>query len=248
MKRLFALMMFFMFSIQFLKAADVVLESCTTQDNPLTLSFMWKIKVNKIIKKGKFIRLRFTYNLKGNEKQVDFILSPTHTFRKFDSIMFTLSTSKELDTRLYLSAYWQKSCFIGGHRQILTGSRYNAFRFKYLPEAKLHIGKEVVLMKSCKDIKEANWNRVMSFRNHRFFEPFTLKVKVEIVDSQKMYFYSLKRPDIKGLSHKEALKVLTTHRNKVEQDYQERFATLYDLLLAQIHLNTLIKPPISKTK
>ena len=245
MKRLLALIIFFMFSIQFLKAADVVLESCTTQDNPLTFSFMWKIKVNKIIKKGKYLRLRFTYNLNGKENRVDLKLPPAHPIRKFDGIMFTISTSKELDTRLYLSAYWHKNCFMGGHRQIFTGKRYNAFRFKYLQEAKLDIGQEAVLIKSCKDTKKANFNRMMSFRNHRFFEPFTLKVKADIVDSRKMYFYSLERPNIKGLSHEEAVKILTIHRNKVEQDYQERFATLDDLFLAQTHLNSIKK---AKTK
>ena len=173
--------------------------------------------------------------------QIDFTLPPAHPVRKFDSIMFMISKNKDLDTRLYLSAYWHKNCFMGGHRQIFSGKRYNTFLFDVKHKVDLNINQEAILLKSRKTAKETDKERRRHNKKQILFAPFVLKVKAEITNSRKMFFNPRKKPDTKGLSHKDAVKVLTSHRNIMVEKYLARFATLDDLFLAQSYLTEINK-------
>jgi hypothetical protein len=240
MKKIFLFLFFAIVCVPFLNAADVVLKYIQPQDNPLTLSFMWEIKVNKIIRPDRFLRLSFIYTIEDKKSEVSFILPPKPPLMNYDSIMFSVTTSDQLDTTVYIYALARKKHFTVGHRETLEGSRYNVFGFKYLPELNLDIGREAVLVESCKDIEASKGfdyrGRSFPLKDPKTFEPFILKAKAELVDSQKMYMHSQTRPDTKGLSDKEALKALTIHRDNIEKDYRGRFATLDDLFLAQSFL------------
>ena len=238
MKKLITLL--FVVSIS-LNAADVEMKFIKQPESLVEFSLMWKIKSNAVIRPDKFLQLTLDYIIEEQAEKVSFILKPAPPLLKINCIRISFASYGNSSTVIYINGMHGEKFRVCGCRKILKGTKFSEFLFKYLPNPEFNFNKELVLLQSTDKFVDKCIMGILTTEKRKRFESFTLKVKAKLVNSQKMYMWSKLRPDTKGLTYKQAIKVLTANRDKIQNAYLNRLATLDDLFLAQSYIVELNK-------